>query len=585
MKKIFIWFIIFILSIFSLNIVVASDTLEEKVDKVMVNFYLKLDKYDIEKKLSILDRINVKIISFKKEKWDNLTERQEVIFNRMVYSITKKIVFYKINIKILKDKENELIEDNKVIEKKDLDISNSNEDNIISYVKIKGENELIFDLVSWNSLRYEIFIDDKLTATIIDINKNIVKWGDWEIYWSIDLSDYSYVIWYNKIELKVYRDNKFITSIKPDYKILIRKWIDKEIIKENKLFKYVFSSSKKEVKVWEYIDLTVEWINEDWSNHILDSKYDHLLYFNGLKFDDNSINWTKFKNIFPYSMKWEYMKKTIQNFTKFSSHWIKIIKWCYEWDEYICWVVEVNVVEDPDVVKKEEYFNSIQKKYINLNFDWYSKIEWERNTSVTWYYLKITYKDNYKFTKNLDKETNSYILSNSVTSYWLNLHWSNLLIEVIWYTWDYSHWYWVEWKDYAVISKWTLKINNYYEKINLSEIKDSCSLDVDWINFKLDKCYIEKTYIKWWWDQKLLLKVIPSNTDEYYSYSTHSPNFLPDHSIWWWGSWSRKWIFEEELIIKDDKIDKGEYVWYISFYIYGKEWKSELKLWYKINVK
>ena len=465
MRKIFILLGVFILSFFSLNIVSANSVIEEKIDKVMNAFYLKIDNYDIEKKVGLLERINIKINYIKENKLDMLNEFQKSILFRVKYNNDKKITFYNYYRNIL-DKKEGLSTEEKSIEE-----------------------------------------------SIIEPNEVIEKW-------------------------------------------------------KNNLVKYLFTTSKKEIEVWEYMDLTVEWINEDGTTHIRDSKHGHTIYFTKLKKEYGGFEIFVFSNW----MLWENMEKRVQTFIKFSTPWIKEIKWCYEWNESICWIIEVNVVEE---LTEEDY----TLENIDIQFDWVNTISWPKNESASWYTIVLNEANGYsQGSVFVDKETLSYKLTK-------NLYWKDLVINVIWFSWERTKIFKWNSKD---ISKWEIKIDNYFEQIDISNIQDYCSGLIGGINFNLEKCTIERTIISWSTDQLLKIKLIPSNLEEYYSYNINFSG-LPFYSISWLGGWAIKWILEKNLIIKSDKFSKWEYAWYISVFISGLNndsiTKEEIRLLLKLNVE
>ena len=345
MNKILVTIFVFFCLLFSfsnVNAISWSDFKAFIVSKKELSETVKWKQY-IYKMDQILNKVsnnkealgNLQIkVEWLNEKFkDNTSEEVKAVKNIINYLYWKTLILIGKLEKI--ELENNSIENN---------VNDSINDNIIKYIKVKDRNEIIFDLISWEKVNYDIYMDNKFIVSISGSGPNIKQWGDLLYYWSVDFWKYTYTVWGHDFEIKAYRNSEFITSIHPTYKILLLKNDDTVI--ENKLSKYLFTVSKKEIEIWEYIDLTIKWINEDGSIHILDSKYNHNIHFPGFNFDDGSYGWTSFRNAFPYSMKWNEMSTTLKSFTKFTSPWTKIIKWCFERDKYTCGAIEVNVTDN-----------------------------------------------------------------------------------------------------------------------------------------------------------------------------------------------------------------------------------------------
>jgi len=156
MKKI-LCFILLFFTFFSFNYVNASN--QETVDNIMNSFYVKLDNssLDINKKISILEKISNKIISIKSTNYDNLTKNSQELLNLLELNIYNKIQLYNKKLNLNKQELN-------IQDLLNINISNSNNN-----ISNNTEN------ITTNNYKKK---------TILDCT-NKIQW----IYWTVDWSD------------------------------------------------------------------------------------------------------------------------------------------------------------------------------------------------------------------------------------------------------------------------------------------------------------------------------------------------------------------------------------------------------------
>lgn len=541
MKKIFILLGIFILSFFSLNTINANSVIEEKIDKLMISFYIKIDKYDIEKKVSLLERINGKIDYIKENKLDILNESQKAILFRVEYNNDKKITFYN-------NEEKDIV------------------DNIISYIKIEDWNKLVFDLISWDKFKYVIYMN----KTPINASTSSITWQTDFLWWLkkrwnewvYNLKDY--FNWKYYFEVKAYRktwsnyDYKFVTSYSNQMELTW--WI--VLNKENKLDNIKLNVSKTEIFLGESIDLSFIWYNKNWVNYIVEEESEMV----GI----HSTEYNRFAGRWVSIPKWIF-KGEYKNL-KFTVAGLNEIKVC---QNYLCWYIHVNV-------KKQD----IWLEEHNLEFDGNNKIFWKNIDWAYWYELRLLINSNEtKGTKASEiKKTliwkTEYILPS-------NLFWESFLISVVWFEAEPIPWFTSFYKDwsYKEIYKWerffTWYMNDWVESNN-------CKTLIDGITYSLEPCGINETLIKWEWDKDFSFKLNSSNMSKWFHYSVGwNPDNFPLNSILWWVSWG---FTDSNSIINryfsEYSLQVWKYSWYLWVGIKWPDWKdSILRFYINLEVK
>lgn len=134
--------------------------------------------------------------------------------------------------------------------------------------------------------------------------------------------------------------------------------------------------------------------------------------------------------------------------------------------------------------------------------------------------------------------------------------------------------------------KKSIKLNN--EDSTTKSKNDYCSVDLDWVNYKLDPCNINYSMIDWNWDQKFKFKLIPSDSNVSYSFSIYWYwEWFPTYWILWWASsWWASWTQFFTKIFKDNVLDKWNYNWYLKIVVKDSDGlEREMRLNINLDVK
>ena len=571
MKKILaVFFVLFCLlfSFLNVNAISWSDFKAFIVSKKELSETVKWKQYiykmdQILNKVSnnkeALDNLQIKIEWLKEKFKDNNSNEVKIVKNIINY------LYWKTLISIWKlEKENNIINNT---------IDYSVEDNIISYIKIENWNNLVFDLISWDKFKYVIYMDEKPISN----STSAITWQTDYLWWLkkrgnewiYNLS--KYFNWKYYFEIKAYRKTwdsysyKFVTSYKKEMNLT--SWVIH--IEGNKLDSIKVAVSKKEINLWESIDLSYIWYNKDWTKYIVEEAYEMV---DIRSVDNNTFSGGWFR-IYKWFFTGEYKN------LKLTKAGLSKIKVC---QNYLCWYVEVNVID----LNKEQVSDTI-----SLTFDWFNKIIWDNNEKVDWYNLEIKVLTDWSksIKKKLGLDSNSFNLTNDYYwNYTNDLYWEDLFITIIWYTWKNWIFDTTSTWEYKEILKWELLINNFFEKADLSNINNYCSVSFEWVKFNLDNCILDKTIIDWSGDIVETINIIPSDLSKSYSFSANiSPIWLPQYSFIWGWNWAASWIKKIDFTIKDENIDIWKYVWYKSIFIKDNEsWVTkEMRIGLKLNIK
>lgn len=242
--------------------------------------------------------------------------------------------------------------------------------------------------------------------------------------------------------------------------------------------------------------------------------------------------------------------------------------------------------------------------WINNQFKWKDVVKWANK-----YFIYATFYDKNnddKIYQNMIKFSFNDVKSKQIIDNLLKsiktLSWKNILD-----LWDIEVWENIilkpefdfdTWKINKIITSTTNEvkkestiITTKSETINTNTISSTnkyCSVELDWVIYKLDPCNIDYTMKDWEWDQKFTFKLIPSDANYSYSFSIYWYwEWFPTYGILWWASswWASGTQFFTK-IFTDEVLDKWNYNGYLKIGVYDKDWlERELRLNINLNVE